>query len=104
VGALHTSERSDAAAKRLRRKPTPAEQRLWKVLKTLKLNGSHFRRQVAFGPYIVDFVCHGARLVVEVDGGIHRLPEVAARDAEREAWLTRRRYAVVRITNEQALF
>ena len=53
----------------------------------------------------MDFVCHGATdWVVEVDGGIHNLDVVAARDAEREIWLNSRGYRVVRITNEQALF
>ena len=101
---MQTSERADRTAKRLRGATTLAEQRLWKALRKLDLNGSHFRRQAPFGPYIVDFVCHAVRLVVEVDGGIHRHPEVAARDAEREAWLTQRRYAVIRVSNAEALY
>jgi very-short-patch-repair endonuclease len=102
-GAIHTSDRGDRAAKRLRGDQTAAEKSLWKVLRKLDLNGTHFRRQAPFGDYIVDFVCHGARLVIEVDGGIHRWDVVAARDAERETWLKTRGYRVVRITNEQAL-
>jgi very-short-patch-repair endonuclease len=39
------------------------------------------------GAYVVDFVCHRSRLVVEVDGGVHKMDVVAARDAGREAWL-----------------
>ena len=103
-GAIHTSERGDRAAKRLRGDATAAEKSLWKVLRKVDLSGTHFRRQAPFGAYLVDFVCHGARLIVEVDGGIHRLDVVAARDAEREAWLTARGNRVVRITNEEALF
>jgi len=103
-GAIHTSERGDRTAKRLRADQTPSEKSLWKVLRKLDLNGTHFRRQAPMGDYIVDFVCHGARLVVEVDGGIHRWDVVAARDAEREDRLKTRGYRVVRITNEQALF
>ena len=101
---MHTSERADGTAKRLRRDANLSEQRLWKVLKKLDLGGGHFRRQAPLGPYIVDFVHHGARLVIEVDGGIHRLPAVTQRDEEREAWLTQRRYAVVRVTNTEALY
>jgi very-short-patch-repair endonuclease len=53
------------------------------------------------GPYIVDFVCHSRRLIVELDGGIHDLPDVAARDQAREAWLTGRGYRVMRFRNGQ---
>ena len=56
------------------------------------------------GPYIGDFVCRQARLIVEVDGGIHRLDVVSAKDAERETWLLQRGYRTLRITNEPALF
>jgi very-short-patch-repair endonuclease len=82
----------------MRREPTYAEKRLWKVLRDTDL---HFRRQAPMGPYVVDFVCHHHRLVVELDGGIHNLPEVAARDAERDLWLTGRGYRVMRFLNEQ---
>ena len=98
-GALIKSDRADRAARRLRRAPTFAEAKLWKLLRRADV---HFRRQAPFGPYVVDFVCHGARLIVELDGGIHDLPEVAARDAEREAWLTGRGYRVMRFSNDQA--
>ena len=56
------------------------------------------------GPFVVDFVCHHHRLVIEVDGGIHRLEAVAAKDAQRESWLLQRGYRTIRITNELALF
>jgi len=102
-GAIATSERGDRSAKRLRAEPTKAEVSLWKVLRKLDLAGTHFRRQAPFGAYVVDFVCHHHRLIVEVDGGIHRLDVVAARDAEREAWLNTRGYRVIRITNDEAL-
>ena len=79
---------------------TYPEKCLWKVLRKTNL---HFRRQAPFGRYIVDFVCHEHRLIVELDGGIHNLPSVAARDAEREAWLTGRGYRVMRFPNNQAV-
>lgn len=102
-GALHTSERAERSAKRMRRKPTFAEQKLWKALRTIEIAGSHFRRQAPFGPYIVDFVCHGGRMIIEVDGGVHDLEAVAARDAEREQWLRARGYAVLRLRNEDVV-
>ncbi len=83
----------------MRNAPTFAERTLWKVLRTSDL---HFRRQAPFGPYIVDFVCHRHRLIIELDGGIHNLPSVAARDAERQAWLTGRGYRVMRFRNNDA--
>ena len=84
----------------MRRAPTYAEKHLWKALRQTDL---HFRRQAPFGPYIVDFVCHPHRLVIELDGGVHNLPEVAARDAERDLWLTGRGYRVMRFLNEQVV-
>ncbi len=98
-GAIHKSERAEASAKLMRCEPTFAEKRLWKVLRRLDL---HFRRQAPMGPYIVDFVCHRHRLVVELDGGIHNLPEVAARDARRELWLSGRGYRVLRFANSRS--
>jgi very-short-patch-repair endonuclease len=103
-GAIPTSERGERLAPRLRSNATPAEKKLWAALRKLDLNGTHFRRQAPFGPYIVDFVCHRARLIVEVDGGIHNHPTVTARDAERESWLRSRGYTVIRITNQDALY
>jgi very-short-patch-repair endonuclease len=98
-GAIHKSDRADAQARRMRREPTYAEKQLWKLLRQTDL---HFRRQAPMGPYVVDFVCHQHRLVIELDGGIHNLPEVAARDAERELWLTGRGYRVMRFWNDQS--
>ena len=83
----------------MRRAPTYSEARLWKLLRKTDY---HFRRQAPMGPYIVDFVCHRHRLVIELDGGVHDLPAVAARDAEREAWLTGRGYRVMRFSNNLA--
>jgi very-short-patch-repair endonuclease len=100
-GAIHTSERADRTARRLRRDLTFAEKPFWKALR--QVEGFHFRRQVPMGRYVVDFVCHRSRLIVEVDGGIHDLDAVAARDNERDAWLADRGYQVIRFTNSQAI-
>ncbi|HZZ67818.1 MAG TPA: DUF559 domain-containing protein [Phenylobacterium sp.] len=97
-GAIHKSDRAQASAKRMRREPTYAEKRLWKRLRETDL---HFRRQAPMGAYIVDFVCHQHRLIIELDGGVHDLLQVAARDAERELWLTGRGYRVMRFLNAQ---
>jgi very-short-patch-repair endonuclease len=98
---LIKTDRADRAARRLRREPTRAEQHLWKSLR--KIEGAHFRRQAPFGRYVVDFVCHRARVVVEVDGAVHSDEEVRAKDIERDAWLNSRGYLVLRFSNEQAI-
>jgi very-short-patch-repair endonuclease len=87
----------------MRRGLTYAEKLLWQDLRKLEIDGSHFRRQAPFGSYIVDFVCHAARLVIEVDGAVHDLPDVAARDLEREQWLKGRGYSVFRVRNEDVV-
>jgi len=97
------SERAVVAARRLRRAMTPAECALWVELRRLPLKGTHFRRQAPFGPFIADFLCHGARLIVEVDGGAHSAPSTALRDAERQAWIESRGYRVLRFSNADVL-
>ena len=58
-------------AEAMRQTMTQAEAKLWQRLKANRLGGLHFRRQQVIGQYIVDFYCHQAELVVEVDGGVH---------------------------------
>ena len=53
-------------ARHLRRNPTDAERLLWRILGRLR---SRFTRQYAIGPYVADFACRCARLVIELDGG-----------------------------------
>ena len=67
-------------ARELRRRMTDAERALWRCLRMRQLEGFRFRRQLPVGPYIVDFACLQARLIVEVDGGQHA---DAAGDARR---------------------
>ncbi len=58
-------------ARQLRRNPTDAERVLWSRLRDRHIGGWKFRRQVPFGPYVLDFYCADAKLVIEVDGGQH---------------------------------
>ena len=88
-------------AKEMRRAMTPAEERLWAALRRNQLDGLHFRRQQVISGFIVDFYCHAAGLVVEVDGPIHN--EQAERDAERDRILTSRGLRVLRFKNEQVM-
>lgn len=78
---------------------TEAERRLWARLRNRGL-GAKFRREVAVGPYRVDFQCKDAALVVEVDGGQHN---GSARDAVRTAFLERCGWRVIRFWNNEVL-
>ena len=91
-----TSKATVKRAKALRRAMTPPEVILWQVLRT-RPGGLKFRRQHPIGPYVADFFCPAARLVIEVDGDAHDFEEVAARDAERDNALRARGLAVLRI-------
>jgi len=55
------------------------------------------------GPYVVDFVCHTARLVVEVDGGQHGRDEVIVRDQLRTEWFEQEGYNVIRFWNNDVM-
>ena len=90
-----------AAAKKLRANTTPHERTLWRALKELPIDGSHFRRQAPIGPYVVDFVCPAKRLIIELDGGHHNEDDTAARDLERQRWLEREGYRVIRFWNSE---
>ena len=86
-------------AKELRRQMTPAERRLWNCLRANRLGGLQFRRQQVIDGFIVDFYCHAAAVVVEVDGPVH--VDQVGYDAERDHVLTARGLRVIRFTNEQ---
>jgi very-short-patch-repair endonuclease len=88
-----------AAAKKLRANTTPHERILWRALRELPLEGTHFRRQAPIGPYVVDFFCPAKRLIIELDGGHHNKDETAERDRERQNWLEREGYRVIRFWN-----
>jgi very-short-patch-repair endonuclease len=90
-----------AAAKRLRANTTPHERTLWRALKELPIEGTHFRRQAPIGPYVVDFFCPARKLIIELDGGHHNEDEAAARDRERQGWPEQEGYRVVRFWNSE---
>jgi very-short-patch-repair endonuclease len=86
-------------AKELRRNMTEEEKILWQHLRANRLEGFHFRRQQIIGKYVVDFYCHAAALVVELDGGIHA--QQIERDKERDEELVARGLEILRFKNEQ---
>jgi very-short-patch-repair endonuclease len=80
----------------MRSEPTPAEHRLWQILRAKRLAGYKFKRQLAIDAYIVDFACPQWRLIVEADGGQH---SESARDARRDAYLKAQGFRVLRFWN-----
>ena len=88
-------------ARELRSRATDAEQALWRRLRGKRMSGYRFRRQVPIGPYIVDFLCPSAKLIVEVDGGQHA--ENAGADARRTQRIESEGYRVMRARNTDAL-
>jgi very-short-patch-repair endonuclease len=88
-------------ARGLRRDATRAEMHLWRSLRAHRLGGWKWKRQLAFGPFFLDFACVDARLVVEVDGGQHA--EQLDYDARRTAYLERAGWRVMRFWNSEVL-
>jgi very-short-patch-repair endonuclease len=86
-------------AHQLRRNTTDAEKKLWRHLRRLELDGSHFRRQVPIGPYIADFACMAARLLIEIDGSQHAENRKKVHDEARTRWLEKEGYRVLRFWN-----
>ena len=97
------STRQRVRARSLRKDLTDAERVIWNILRAHRLNGAAFRRQVPIGPYIADFVCHAAQLVIEIDGGQHFEPSHEARDQRRDAFLARKGFGVLRFNNHDVL-
>ncbi len=84
----------------MRRAPTPAERKLWNLLRGGRLDGLKFRRQVPIGPYIADFACLYPKVIVECDGGQHA---DSAYDELRDAWLQAQGFQVSRLWNSEVL-
>lgn len=87
-------------ARELRKALTPAERKLWAVLRGDKL-GANFRRQHAIGPYIADFCCIKGKLIIELDGSQHL--EQAEYDDERTKFLEAQGYRVIRFWNSEVM-
>lgn len=83
-----------------RKNPTEAEAVLWDYLKG-NFFGSHFRRQHVIRLFVADFVCLKKKLIIEIDGGYHQLPEQQISDQERTEWLESRGFKVLRFTNDE---
>ena len=92
---------ADERVQFLRQNQTEAEVLLWHQLRDKRVGGLRFRRQYRLGPFIVDFVCLSARLVIEVDGPSHEL--TADADTRRTCWLEDQGFRVLRFSNDQVM-
>ncbi len=92
--------RPNPNARRLRNDMPETERRLWSRLRLRQLGGFRFRRQHTIGPFIADFVCVEAMLVVELDGTQHGRDDAPARDAARDRFIEEQGYVVLRFWNE----
>jgi very-short-patch-repair endonuclease len=96
--------KAKANAPKLRRETTGAEKRLWWHLRDkLPMETTHFRRQVALGPYVVDFVCLERRLIVELDGDQHGTDEALAYDTRRDNYLQKHGFKILRFSNLEVM-
>ena len=86
-------------ARILRNSMTIPEIILWSRLRSRNINGYKFRRQQPVFEYIVDFYCHELKLIIEVDGEIHSLSEIADYDKKRENKLNSNGYNILRFSN-----
>lgn len=92
--------RAQQRAKRLRADEMPAERKLWKLLRMLKHDGAHFRRQCHVGHFVYDFACLSHKLLIELDGGVHDWPDVQLRDEAKTESARQRGFRLLRVRNE----
>ena len=95
----HVNPEKVKLARSLRDQMTAEEKRLWQRLRANRLDGFHFRRQQIIDGFIVDFYCHKAGLVIEVDGEVHK--DQIAYDAQRDGILKARGLQILRIPNAE---
>lgn len=94
-------EKLKPLAREMRHEPTQAERKLWQAIRAHQIAQAHFRRQHPIERFIVDFCCHDARLVIEVDGEIHQYTQ--EEDKLRQEFLESLGFRVLRFTNEEVL-
>ena len=97
----YASKHMIGRARDLRHTETPPEELLWTALRNGQVGGLKFRRQHPLGPYVVDFYCHSAGLVVEVDGMSH--DDKIADDAKKSDFVTGQGLRILRVTNEDVM-
>ncbi len=96
---IYTRSKTLKRARSLRGNQTEAEKRLWGYVRDKRLQGHKFNRQVPIGPYIADFLCFEAKLIIEIDGATHGEAHEIVYDEKRTAFLNTQGYRVMRCTN-----
>jgi very-short-patch-repair endonuclease len=91
------------AARDLRQRSTPAEKKLWSVLRRKSLKGLKFYRQHPMHGFILDFYCPSKNLVIELDGEIHDDPEQKEYDQMRDEYLQSKDFIILRFKNDEVL-
>jgi very-short-patch-repair endonuclease len=97
------SSKARSNARALRKNSTDAERLLWAALRDHRLNGASFRRQVPIKNLIADFVCHAAKLVIELDGGQHFSDQAEQADAARSTVIEAQGFKVLRFSNHDVM-
>jgi very-short-patch-repair endonuclease len=97
------SSKLRADARALRRNSTDVERILWSELRDHRLGGPGFRRQVPIEHYVADFICHAAKLVIELDAGQHFSDQAEQADAARSAVIEARGFEVLRFSNHDVI-
>ena len=97
---LQASKSTIAKARTLRKRMTPEEKILWSRLRGDSFD-VHFRKQVPFGPYILDFFCLSKKLAIELDGGQHYTSEALEYDKARDEYLQSQEIIVLRFRNKE---
>jgi very-short-patch-repair endonuclease len=98
---MRSHRKTRKRAKELRRPMTRAEVILWTRLQKRQVQGLHFRRQHPVAPYIPDFSCVKARLIVEVDGATHSTEDERGHDERRRQYLEEQGWTILRVWNDE---
>jgi len=98
---VHAMRKPHKSARALRKDMPSAEQRLWYFIRRKQLGGLRFRRQHTIGPYIADFVCVEAKLVIELDGEQHGAGGAPAHDERRNSFMGSEGWVVLRFWNHE---
>ena len=90
-------------AKEMRSNMTPAETKMWRILRGKRFKDLKFKRQVLIGNYIVDFLCEDKKIIIEIDGGQHNEELNIQSDKNRTHYLENNGYKVLRFWNDEVM-
>ena len=90
-------------AKEMRSNMTPAETKMWRILRGKRFQDLKFKRQVLIGNYIVDFLCENKKIIIEIDGGQHNEELNIQSDKNRKHYLDNNGYKVLRFWNDDVM-